>query len=339
MTTEPTDAPSPGGHGGAVTGHAGPRTGAGDHARTGHANGGHEHGVSADADTRYLRVALALIVAFLAVEVAVAVVSGSLALLADAGHMLTDAAAIAGALVVIRLAARPASGAWTFGLKRAEVLSAAGNGITLLVIAVLIGYEAVRRLIEPPQVQGVALLVVALVGVAVNVAATWVLAKANRTSLNIEGAFQHILTDLYAFVGTAVAGLLILLTGWQRADPLASLLVVGLMLRATWGLLRSSGRVLLEAAPDQVDLSDVRAHLLDVPHVTAVHDLHAWTVTSGLPVLSAHVVVADQCFTAGRAGGLLDDLQACLAGHFDVAHSTFQLEPAGHTEHETGAQC
>lgn len=298
---------------------------------------GHEHGVSADADRRYLAIALGLILAFMAVEVVVAFVSGSLALLADAGHMLTDAAAIGGSMWALHLAARPARGAWTYGFQRAEILSAAVNGITLLAVAVLVGYEAIRRLIDPPPVAGTPLLVVALAGVAVNLAATWVLAKANRTSMNIEGSFQHILTDLYAFLGSAVAGLVIVLTGWERADPIASLLVVTLMLRASWGLLSASGRVLLEAAPEGVDLAEVRTHLLELPDIAAVHDLHAWTVTSGLPALSAHVVVTDGCFPTGRAGVVLDELQTCLAGHFDVAHSTFQLEPAGHTDHETSA--
>jgi cobalt-zinc-cadmium efflux system protein len=302
-----------------------------------HHQDSHDHAVKADADTRYLATALGLIVAFMVVEVIVAVVSGSLALLADAGHMLTDAGAIAASLWAIRLAAKPASGAWTFGFKRAEVLSAAVNGVTLLVVAVLVGAEAIRRLITAPDVSGLPLLVVALAGVAVNVAATWILAKANRSSINIEGAFQHILTDLYAFIGTVIAGIVILATGLNRADPIASLLVVALMLRAAWKLLKSSGRVLLEAAPETVDLPSVREHLLELPEVSEVHDLHIWTVTSDLPALSAHIVVNDDCFTAGHAPRVLDRLQACLGGHFDVEHSTFQLEPAGHTEHETGA--
>ena len=297
----------------------------------------HDHSTTAQSDRRYLAAALALMLAFMAVEVVVAIVSGSLALLADAGHMLTDAGAIAASLWAIRLAARPAAGVWTFGFKRAEVLSAAVNGITLLVVAVLVAFEAIRRLVHPPEVAGLPLLIVAIVGVAVNVVATWVLAKANRSSMNIEGAFQHILTDLYAFIGTVIAGAVILATGFNRADPIASLVVVALMLRASWELLKVSGRVLLEAAPETVDLPSVRQHLLELPEVSEVHDLHVWTVTSDLPARSAHVVVADNCFTAGHAPQVLDRLQACLGGHFDVAHSTFQLEPAGHTEHEAGA--
>jgi cobalt-zinc-cadmium efflux system protein len=164
-----------------------------------------------------------------------------------------------------------------------------------------------------------------------------VLAKAGRSSLNVEGAFKHIVTDLYAFIATAIAGIVILATGFRRADAIASLIVVALMLRAAWGLLRDSGRILLEAAPERVDLADLRGHLLETPHVTDVHDLHAWTVTSDLPALSAHIVVTDDCFTSGHCPQILDQIQTCLAGHFDVEHSTFQLEPAGHAAHETGA--
>jgi len=300
-------------------------------------HGGHNHTVSADADQRYLATALGLIVAFMLVEVVVAVASGSLALLADAGHMLTDAGAIAASIWALRLAARPARDAWTYGFKRAEILSAAVNGVTLLVVAVLVAVESLGRLVDPPPVSGLPVLLVALLGVAVNMAATWVLAKANRSSLNIEGAFQHIVTDLYAFAATVVAGIVILATGFVRADAIASLVVVVLMLRAAWGLLRASGRVLLEAAPEHVDLLELRQHMLGVAHVTDVHDLHAWSLTSDLPALSAHVVVADGCFGDGHCPQILDQLQACLRGHFDVEHSTFQLEPAGHAEHESGA--
>jgi len=287
---------------------------------------------------RYLGIALALLVGFMLLEVIVAVTSGSLVLLADAGHMLSDAGAIGASLWAIRLAARPARGVWTFGFKRAEILSAAGNGITLLVVAVLIAFEGIRRLIDPPPVAGGAILVVAIIGVAaVNLVATWVLAKANRSSLNVEGAFQHILTDLYAFIGTAVAGVIILLTGFTRADAIASLLVAGLMLWAAKGLLRDSGRVLLEAAPAHVSLDEVRDHMLELAEVSSVHDLHVWTVTSDMPALSAHVVIDDLCFVNGFAPQVLDRLQHCLTGHFDVEHSTFQLEPASHQTHETGS--
>lgn len=298
---------------------------------------GHTHGVSAQADARYLRAALALIVAFLIGEVVAGVVAGSLALLSDAGHMLTDAGALAASLWAIRLAARPARGPWTYGWKRAEILSAAGNGITLLIVAALVTVESISRLIHPPHVEGLIVVVVALVGIGVNVGAAWLLARADRSSLNVEGAFQHILTDLYAFIATVVAGVVVVVTGFARADAIASLVVVALMLRAAWGLLRDSGRILLEAAPTSVDLEDVRAHLLGNEHVLDVHDLHVWTVAADLPTLSAHVVLSDRCFAEGHAPALLDELQACLVGHFDVEHSTFQLEPGSHLTHEAGA--
>jgi len=299
-----------------------------------HDHGGHSHGVSADADRRYLLIALLLLVAFMVTEVVVALTSGSLALLSDAGHMLSDVGAIGGSLWAIRLAARPATGSWTFGWKRAEILSAAGNGITLLVVSAIVAFEAIRRLIHPPAVEGGPVLVVAVIGVVVNIVAAWVLAKANRSSLNIEGAYQHVLTDLYGFIGTAAAGIIILTTGFTRADAIASLIVVALMGKAAWGLLRESGRVLLEAAPQGIDLTDIRTHLLERGHV---HDLHVWTDTSNLPALSAHVVLDDSCFTDGHAPQLLDELQHCRVGHFDVEHSTFQLEPASHAAHELGA--
>jgi cobalt-zinc-cadmium efflux system protein len=284
-------------------------------------------------DTRRMTAALALIVAFMAAEVVVAAVSGSLALLADAAHMLTDAGAIAAAMAAMRLARRPASGPWTYGLKRAEILSAAGNGITLLVMAALIVATAVQRLVSPPAVAGLDMLTVAAAGVAVNVAATRVLAGADRRSLNVEGVF---LTDLYAFGGTAVAGVIILLSGQTRADAAASLLVAGLMVHAAWRLLRDAGRVLLEASPAGVDLTEVRRHMQATPGVRGVHDLHAWTLTSGLPVLSVHVVADDSALAGSCSGGLLDQIQRCLEGHFDVEHCTIQLEPESHAGHESG---
>jgi cobalt-zinc-cadmium efflux system protein len=287
-------------------------------------------------DARYLAAALVLILLFMAGEVVAAVLSGSLALLADAGHMLTDVAALGASIWAARLAARPAGGRWTYGLKRAEILSAAGNGIALVAMAAAIGVEAVGRLVAPSAVTGSVVLGVALGGAVVNLAATWILARADRSSLNVRGAFAHILTDLYAFAGTAAAGLVIILTGWSRADAVASLLVAALMLRAAWGLLGEAGLILLQAAPSTVSLETVRAHIAEVDHVLDVHDLHAWTLTSNLPTLSAHVVVEDHCFASGHAPQILDTLQACLGDHFDVEHSTFQLEPASHADHEHG---
>ena len=304
-------------------------------ASPGHGHG-HAHGPGTGSDQRYLLAALALLAAFMLAEVTIAFLSGSLALLSDAGHMLSDVGAITGALWAIRLAARPPAGKWTFGWKRAEILSAAGNGITLLVVAGVVTAEAITRLIHPPAVDGGPVIAVATAGVAVNIAASLVLARANRTSLNVEGAFRHVLTDLYGFIGTIIAGIIIVTTGFTRADPIASLVVVALMVKAAWELLRDSGRVLLEAAPEDTDLEQVRAYILGVPHVRAVHDLHAWTVTSGLPTLSAHVVIEDSCFNDGHAPRLLDQLQACLTGDFDIEHSTFQLESAAHIGHEPG---
>jgi cobalt-zinc-cadmium efflux system protein len=295
---------------------------------------GHDHGAHPDADGRYLALALVLILAFMVVEVIVALLSHSLALIADAGHMLTDAAAVAVALWTVHLARRPATTGMTFGYRRAEVLSAALNGVALVAVGLLILIEAVHRLVHPTPVHGTALVVVAAVGVIVNVAATIAVGRANLSRLDVAGAFAHLVTDVYAFAGTLVAGIIILATGFQRADSIASIIVVALMARAAWPLLRSAGRILLEAAPEDVDLEAVRRHILELPGVTAVHDLHAWVVTSDLPAVSAHVVVSEACFASGLAPRLLDSLQSCLAGHFDVDHSTFQLEAAGHVDHE-----
>ena len=296
----------------------------------------HEHAKVATPDGRYLAIALGLICCLMVGEVIAAALSGSLALFADAGHLLTDVGGLAASLWAARLAARPAKGIWTFGLKRAEILSAAVNGLSLAAIAVVIGVEAIMRLFHPTAVDGLVVLVVALSGVVVDLAATLVLARASHASLNVRGAFVHMVTDLYAFAGTAVAGLVIIVTGFRRADALAALVVVALMAKAAWCLLRDSGRILLQGAPDRLDLGADRSHLLEVEHVVGVHDLHAWTVTSGLPSLSAHVVVDDSCFATGHAHQILDQLQSCVGAHFEVEHATFQLEPAAHSGHEPG---
>lgn len=302
----------------------------GEHGRT-------PHPADQVIQRRHLRIALALISAFLVAEVVAAIAGRSLALLADAGHLLVDVAALAASLWAAHLAARPAGGVWTYGLKRAEILAAAVNGVTLVALALVIVVEAVRRLASAPSVVGSIVLLTAVAGLVVNAVATAVLARGRHRSLNIRGAFAHLLTDVYAFAGTAAAGLVILITGWGRADAIASLLVAALMGKAAYRLLRDAGRILLQAAPESIDLAEVRAHLIDVPHVVDVHDLHVWTVTSGLPTLSAHVVLEDHCFASGHAPQLLDALQNCLAGHFDVTHSTFQLEPRTHLTHEVGA--
>ncbi len=288
----------------------------------GHSHAGHSHGASADADRGKLWIALALILGFMAAEVVTGIVANSLALLSDAAHMLTDAAAIGLSLVALRLSRRPAGGSMTFGLKRAEILSAQANGVALLVLAALIGYEAVRRLIEPPAVDGALVLFVALAGIVVNLAATTVLARANRESLNIEGSFQHILTDLYAFVGTGVAAVVIILTGFDRADAIASLLVASLMLRSAYGLLRESGRIFLEASPKGLDPERIGRRMAEQPGVVEVHDLHVWEVTSEFPALAAHVTVKQET-DCHRARLALDEL---LEREFDVHHTTLQVE-------------
>jgi cobalt-zinc-cadmium efflux system protein len=287
-----------------------------------HSHAGHSHGVSADADRGKLRIALALILAFMAAEVVAGILANSLALLSDAAHMLTDAAAIALSLLAIRLSKRPPKGAMTFGLKRVEILSAQINGITLLVLAALIGIEGVRRLFEPPSVDGGLILIVALAGIVVNVAATAILARANRQSLNVEGSFQHLLTDLYAFIGTAIAAAAILLTGFNQADAIASLLVAGLMLYSAYGLLRDSGRVFLEASPKGLDPERIGMRMVEQPDVVEVHDLHVWEVTSEFPALAAHVIVEKDadCHRARLA------LASLLEQEFDVHHTTLQVE-------------
>jgi cobalt-zinc-cadmium efflux system protein len=291
---------------------------------SGHDHHQHSH-APADADARRLSIALGLLLALMAVEVTAGILASSLALLSDAAHMLTDAGALALALVATRLARRPAHGAMTYGLKRTEILSAQVNGATLLVLALLIVFEGIRRLVEPPAVEGGVVLAVALVGVAVNVAATIVLHGADRRSLNVEGAFQHVLTDLVAFIATALAGLTILLTGFDRADGIASLFVALVMLRAAWRLLRDSGRIFLEAAPRGVDVDEVGRAMIGQPGVTEVHDLHVWEVTSGFVALSAHVLVGadNDCHTARR------ELERVLHDRFEIEHTTLQVDHEG----------
>jgi cobalt-zinc-cadmium efflux system protein len=285
----------------------------------------HSPAVRADADAARLAVALSLIVGFMAVEVATGVIAHSLALLSDAGHMLTDAAALGFSLLALRLASRPARGAMTFGFKRIEILSAQANGVTLLVLAAFISYEAVHRMFAPPHVRGGLILVVALIGILVNLAATWGLAKADRRSLNVEGSFQHILTDLYAFIGTALAAGVILTTGFQRADPLVSLFIAGLMVRSGFSLVKESGRVFLEAAPKGLDPRTIGQALVEQPGAVEVHDLHVWEITSGFPALSAHVLVGtdSDCHAARR------DMEAMLHERFGLDHTTLQVDHAG----------
>jgi cobalt-zinc-cadmium efflux system protein len=290
----------------------------------------HGHPVTADADRRWLVIALTLILAFMAVEVVVGVAAHSLALLSDAAHMLTDAGSLILALVAMRLAVRPARGGYTFGLKRVEILSAQANGITLLVLSAWLAYEAVRRLVAPSEVTGGLVLGTALVGIAVNVLAAWYISKANRGSLNVEGAFQHILTDLYGFVATAVAGLIVVTTGFARADAIASLVVVVLMLRAGIGLVGASGRIFLEAAPAGLDPDMIGDEMAGTAQVVEIHDLHVWLITSDQPALSAHVLVApgSDCHAVRRT------LQEALHTRHGISHATLQVDHLGADEDE-----
>ncbi len=277
-----------------------------------------------------MKAALALIVTFMLVEVTVGVLASSLALLSDAAHMLTDATALAVALVASRLAARPAGGAMTYGLGRAEILSAQANGVTLLILSVVIVVDALRRLVSPPSVDALPVLIVALVGIVVNLAAATILARGSgeTRSLNLEGSYQHIVTDLYGFIATAVAAGIILATGFNRADAIASLIIAGILLRAAYGLLKESGRVFMEAAPAGIDPEEIGRTLAAYPGVVEIHDLHVWEVTSGFPALSAHVVVraGDDCHELRRS------LQRLVSERFDISHTTLQVD------HEAAAQ-
>ena len=304
-------------------------------------SGGHGHDHSADLSAeagtgsrRILTVVLIITGTILAVEVVGAVISGSLALLADAGHMLTDAAGLSLALFAAVLMQRPATDRLTWGYRRAEVLAAAAQAAVLLAVGAFILIEGVRRLLAPPEVASGAMVVFGLVGLAGNAVSIALLSRARSENLNTRAAFLEVVNDALGSLAVLVAAAVIAVTGLQRADAVASLLIGMLILPRTWQLLRQTIKVLLEATPESVDLSEVRAHLLGVAHVRAVHDLHASTVGTGLPVLTAHVVVDDACFHDGHLTQMLDQLQGCLAGHFDVEHSTFQFEAAAHADHE-----
>jgi cobalt-zinc-cadmium efflux system protein len=290
----------------------------------------HDHArITAGADRRWLGAALFLIVAFMVAEVIVALAAHSLALLSDAAHMLTDAGALALALVALRLAGRPPRGGFTYGLRRAEILSAQANGITLLLLSGWLTYEAVRRVIHPPPVPGLPLIVTAIVGIGVNLLAAALIRRADRRSLNIEGAYRHILTDLAAFLATVAAGLVIMITGFREADPIASLVVVVLMVKAGLSLVRDSGRILLEAAPEGLDPRAIGRDLAGQHGVVEVHDLHVWQITSAAPALSAHVIVAPalDCHRVRR------DLEVLLRERYQLTHTTLQLDHAQPTLH------
>jgi cobalt-zinc-cadmium efflux system protein len=284
----------------------------------------HPHGPPSDADQRPLVVSLCLIALFIVVEVIAAILARSLALLSDSAHMLTDVAALGVSLVALRLAQRPPKGGLTFGLKRAEVLAALISGATLLVLAAVLIFEAVLRFMTPLHVQGATVIVIALVGIVVNLAVTYELSHASRRSLNIEASFRHILTDLYAFIGTLIAGIVIVTTGFERADAIASVVVAALMVYAGVRLLGKAGRVLLEASPSDLDPEEIGTALAAHPHVVNVHDLHVWELTSGFPSLSAHVLVhpKDDCHAIRL------DLERFVEETFHIKHTTLQVDHA-----------
>ncbi|MEE4546006.1 cation diffusion facilitator family transporter [Streptomyces sp. V4-01] len=306
----------------------------------GHSHGhGHQHGPGpgGTAGAAYrgrLRIALGITVLVLTTEVVGSAVTGSLALLADAGHMATDAAGLAMALVAIHVAARPASERRTFGYARAEILAAVLNAVLLFGVGAFIFYEGVRRLITPHGIDGGLTVVFGLIGVVANSVSLLVLLRGQAESLNVRGAFLEVMADAFGSLAVVVAAVAYLTTGWRQADAVASLLIGVLIVPRTWQLLREAVDVLLEAAPKNVDMAQVRRHIEGLPGVEGLHDLHAWTITSGLPVLSAHVVVSQDVLEAVGYEKMLHDLQGCLGAHFDVEHCTFQLEPVGHAEHE-----
>lgn len=295
----------------------------------------HGHVTAAQAHRGRLAWVLAITGVVLVAEVVGGLVSGSFALLADAGHMLTDAAGLLLALAATRLAARPATLRRTFGWQRAEVLAAMVNGMVVAGVGVVVLVEGVSRALHPRPIDAGLMLGIALVGLAANAAGIALLHRGQGESITVRGAYLEVLGDLLGSAAVVAAAVVVLTTGFTRADGLASVLVGLVILPRAAALLRQVGAVLLEAAPDGVDLAVVRAHIAEVPGVAEVHDLHAWTITSGVPVLSAHVVVSDDVLADGRAGGVLDALGECLAGHFDVAHCTFQIEPAAHAAHES----
>lgn len=303
----------------------------------GHDHGGHGgHGAGRAADRRRLWLVLAVTGGVAVVELVGALLSGSLALLADAGHMFTDTAAIVLALSASYVATLPASPRRTFGYHRAEILAALINAVVLLGVCGYLAVAGVRRLLDPAPVEAGLMLVFAGVGLAANLVSLALLAARQGQSLNMRGAFLEVLGDAFGSVAAIVAGVVVLATGWERADSIASLAIAVLILPRAWSLLRDCTRVLLESAPPGVEVETVRHHLLHADGVVDVHDLHAWLITSGMPALSAHVTVTDEALADRGVGAVLDDLAACVAEHFDIDHATFQVEPQSHRAHEPG---
>jgi cobalt-zinc-cadmium efflux system protein len=294
----------------------------------------HAHATGRAEDRARLRLVLAVACAVIVVEVVGAWWSGSLALLADAGHMITDAAAIGLALSASYIATLPPNDRRTFGLHRAEILAALVNAVVLLAVCAYLAYAGVRRLVHPPEVETGPMLVFALVGLAANGASLLLLVRRRESSLNMRGAYLEVLGDLLGSGLVVLAAVVLMVTGFRRADPLASLLIAVLILPRAYTLVRDAVDVLLETTPADLDLDQVRGHLCRVPGVLDVHDLHAWTITSGIPVLSAHVTVTDAVLASRGVGSLLDEFSRCVAGHFEVEHATFQIEPESHQDHE-----
>jgi len=286
---------------------------------------------------RRLTVVLAITSLVLVVEVVGAIISGSLALLADAGHMLTDVAGLTLALVAAVLGQRPATDSRTWGYRRLEVLAAAAQAAVLLAVGGFVIVQGVRRLVSPPDVESGLMMVFGVVGLVGSAVSVAVLARSRAANLNMRAAFLEVVGDALGSVAVIVAAVVIAATGWSRADAVASLLIGALIMPRTAKLLRDSLNVLLESTPAGMELSEVREHLLQVPHVYDVHDLHASQVATGLPVLTVHAVVDDECFHDGHLMRMLDELQDCLSGHFDVQHSTIQFEAASHSAHEPAA--
>jgi cobalt-zinc-cadmium efflux system protein len=301
----------------------------------------HDHapagGIRDASNRRLLATALTLTASVMVVQIVGAILSGSLALLADAAHMFTDAAALVVALVATAIASRPADDRRTFGYQRAEVLGALANGVILIVLCAWVGIEAVQRLLTPAEaeVEGGLMLVVAAVGMVANAISMWLLGRAQKRSINVRGAYLEVLGDLVGSIAVIIAAIVIVTTGFTRADAIASLLIAILIVPRALGLLREVVVVLTESAPVDVQVAEIRQHLRDTDGVVDVHDVHVWQLTRGAPVFSAHVIVEDAALTDGRAARILESLQGCLADHFDVEHSTFQLEPAGHVEHDS----
>ncbi|WP_127818653.1 cation diffusion facilitator family transporter [Microbacterium sp. CPCC 204701] len=302
----------------------------------------HDHapsGIRAAGNRRLLAISLAITAVVMVVQVMGSVLSGSLALLADAVHMFTDAAALVIALIASIVAARPANDRRTFGYQRAEVFGALVNGVILLALSAWVAVEAVTRLMQPGEVEvaGGVMLIVAIVGLAANAVAMWLLSSAQRDSINVRGAYLEVLGDLIGSAAVIVAAIVIVTTGWAQADAIASLFIAAMIIPRAIGLLREVVSVLAESAPKGTHVQEIRDHILATTGVVDVHDVHVWQLTRGAPVFSAHVVVAADTLSDGRAAGILSQLQTCLSQHFDVEHSTFQLEPAGHVEHDAHA--